>query len=154
MSTVLSYTFIAAITLGRDLIGRANLSARSDDVFWTRVGVGLTAALSVGAALALPSVVGLWYTIGTAFVPGLLVPLVTAYAPRRLQAPPPFVFAAMLAGTGLPITWMLWGARAGGLDAAHYPLGWEPMYVGLGASLLCWAAGRRFAGAYSGARGG
>jgi len=144
MSTVLSYTFIAAITLGRDIVWRARLSRVEDDVFWTRAGVTLTAALSIFAALKLPSVVGLWYAIGTAFVPGLLVPLLSAYAPPRLRAAPSWTFAASLAGTGLPLVWLILGARAGGLDAAHYPLGWEPMYVGLAASLLLWAVGRLF----------
>jgi SSS family solute:Na+ symporter len=141
MSTVLSYTFIAAITLGRDVIWRAHLTRIEDDVFWTRVGVALTSLLSLAAALALPSVVSLWYTIGTAFVPGLLLPLVSAYAPPHLRAAPPYTFAASLLGTGLPIVWMVLGARAGGLDSTHYPFGWEPMYVGLSVSLLAWTAG-------------
>jgi SSS family solute:Na+ symporter len=142
MSTVLSYTFIAAITLGRDIVWRARITRIEDDVWWTRVGLVLSAILSILAAFNLPSVVGLWYTIGTAFVPGLLVPLLSAYAPARLRAAPAWTFAASLLGTGLPIAWMVLGAHAGGLDASHYPLGWEPMYVGLGASLLVWALGQ------------
>ncbi len=79
-------------------------------------------------------------------MPGLLLPLLTSYAPPRLRVPPVFMFVAMLAGTGLPIVWMILGARAGGLDTAHYPLHWEPMYVGVGATVLVWTMGRLLSG--------
>jgi SSS family solute:Na+ symporter len=141
MSTVLSYTFLAAVTLGRDLIWRAGGAKTADDVLWTRVGIVLTSLLSVLAALWLPSVVGLWLTVGSAFIPGLLPPLLSVYAPR-LRVPPAFVLAAMLLGTGSSCVWITLGARAGGLAAPEYPLGWEPMYVGLGAALAAWTAGR------------
>jgi Na+/proline symporter len=142
MSTVLSYTFLAAITLGRDLVWRARLSRNADDVFWTRVGIALTSVLSVAAALALPSVVGLWYAFGAVFVPGLLLPLVTAYGPPRLRARPGFVVASMLAGSGIALTWLLIGAARGdGLAAPQYPFGVEALYAGLAASVLVWVAG-------------
>lgn len=145
MSTLISYTFVAATAFGRDIVWRRHQEGESE-VRWTRIGVGLTAAVSVLAALVLPSVVGLWYTIGTAFVPGLLLPLLTAYAAPRWRAPAPFTLAAMVLGTGFPLLWMTIAARRGGIDAAHYPLGIEAIYVGLGASLLCWGLGIRKAG--------
>jgi solute:Na+ symporter, SSS family len=138
MSTLISYAFLAATTIGRDLVWR---SGKGDEVRWTRIGVGIAAVLAIVAALALPSVVGLWYTIGTAFVPGLLVPLLTAYAPEHLRARPAFTLAGMALGTGLPLIWMAIGQSKGGMDAAHYPFGVEAIYVGLGASLLCWVLG-------------
>ncbi len=140
MSTLISYTFLAATTIGRDLAWRAK---KADEVRWTRIGVLIAAVLAIIAALLLPSVVGLWYTIGTAFVPGLLIPLLTAYAPERFRARPAFTLAGMLLGTGLPLVWMVVGQRNGGMDAAHYPFGIEAIYVGLGASLLCWALGQK-----------
>jgi solute:Na+ symporter, SSS family len=140
MSTLISYAFLAATTIGRDLAWRAG---KADEVRWTRIGVLIAAALAIVAALMLPSVVGLWYTIGTAFVPGLLVPLLTAYAPERWRARPGFTLVGMLLGTGLPLVWMTIGQSKGGMDAAHYPFGIEAIYVGLGASLLCWALGQK-----------
>nr|WP_309687967.1 sodium:solute symporter family protein [Armatimonas sp.] len=138
MSTLISYAFLAATTIGRDLAWRA---WKADQVLWTRVGVGIAALLAIAAALALPSVVGLWLAIGSAFVPGLLVPLLTAYAPTKWRARPAFTLAGMVLGTGLPLLWMVIGQSKGAMDAAHYPFGIEAIYVGLGASLLCWALG-------------
>lgn len=140
MSTLISYTFVAAASVGRDFVWRLR-SGKSDEVLWTRLGVVLTAAVAIVAALTLPSVVGLWYTIGTGFVPGLLLPLLTAYLPPRWHAPRPFTLAAMALGSGLPLAWMMIGQSRGGMDAAHYPLGIEAIYVGLSTSLLCWLLG-------------
>jgi len=49
-------------------------------------GLVITAILSVALAAAIPSVIKLWYTIGTVIVPGLLVPVVTAYFAPSLSA--------------------------------------------------------------------
>ncbi len=138
MASVLGYTFIGAITLGRDVVWRAGLSKTHDDVWWTRIGIAITAVLSVIIARALPTVVGQWYAIGSACVPGLLIPLLTAYAPPKWRATPPATLAGMAMGTGLPLFWIFWAANHGGLDTANYPLHIEPMYVGLAASLVCW----------------
>ncbi|MEO7717967.1 MAG: sodium:solute symporter family protein [Capsulimonas sp.] len=141
MSTVISYTLIAAITMGRDLVWRFSpRHAEGRDVFWTRIGVVLSSAIAIFAAYKLPSVVGLWYAIGTAFIPGLLLPLLTAYSPR-VRVAPVYTFVAMLLGTGLPLVWMALGYQAGGLDEEHYPQHIEPIYLGLGASVLVWAMG-------------
>ena len=141
MASVLGYTFIGAITLGRDVVWRAGLSKTHDDVWWTRIGIAITAVLSVIIARALPTVVGQWYAIGSACVPGLLVPLLTAYAPPKYRAVPSATLAGMALGTGLPLLWIFWAANHGGLDTANYPLRIEPMYVGLSASLACWMMG-------------
>ena len=141
MASVLGYTFIGAITLGRDVVWRMGWAKTHDDVWWTRLGIFATAGLSIAIARALPSVVGQWYAIGSACVPGLLVPLLTAYAPPRFRAAPKATLAGMAGGTGLPLFWIVWAARHGGLETANYPLGVEPMYVGLAVSGLCWGMG-------------
>ena len=99
MSTLNTLVFVGGTTLGRDLIGRWRAGASGVAVQEatgrvergrTRVGVVVTAVLSVAIALLIPSVITLWYTIGTAVVPGLLVPLVTSYFPRlRVGGGPP-----------------------------------------------------------------
>lgn len=139
MSTLLSYTLLAGIAAGRDLVGR--IAPHADPVRATRMGIAAAALLAVGAALALPSVIGLWYVFGTAFVPGLLPPLLSAYSPARWRPRAPWSLVGLLIGTALPLAWMAAGWRAGGLDTAHYPLGIEPMVVGLTGSALAWGIG-------------
>ncbi len=140
MSTLNTLMFVSATTLGRDIVWRMR-DGRGDDVGWTKAGLLITGVFSIVLALAIPSVIKLWYTIGTVIIPGLLVPLVTAYFPS-LTVRPRFAFAAMAAGWMVSLGWLLagWSQQLGVSD--YYPLGIEPMYPGLTASIAVWALGR------------
>jgi hypothetical protein len=65
---------------------------------------------------------------------------VTAYFPAW-KSGPTAAFVTMASGWLVSLGWMLAGWSHGmGIEAA-YPLGIEPMYPGLGASVLCWGGG-------------
>ncbi len=146
MSTLNTLVFVSAQTLGRDIILRARRSPltrppgnESGTVArYTQFGFVLSLVLSVVLALAIPSVVNLWYTVGTVVIPGLLVPLMAGYF-ERLKIPSRPAFLAMLLGWLTSLTWLLAGHLGG--RSGHYPLGIEPMYPGLGVSVLCWLYG-------------
>jgi len=87
-------------------------------------------------AWMLPSVVGLWYALGSAVIPGLLLPLLGVYF-RRLRTPPGWALASSLAGWASSTAWLLWGQALG-----KNPLGLEPMFPGLALSACLWAAGK------------
>ncbi len=143
MSTLSSLTLISAITIGKDVVGRLARPDRREELTarWTRYGLTIAAAFSVLLALAVPSVVGLWYTIGTCVIPGLLVPILASYF-RSLRIPPAHAFAAMLTGW-LVSTASFVAGRFLMIDGVpHYPLGIEPMYPGLTASIVIWGVGR------------
>src|ERR1019366_3301453 len=90
---------------------------------YTRVGLLATSVLSILIALAVPSVVQQWYAFGNVFVPGMLIPLLGAYAHSpRWKAPPDYAFASMLAGAGVALAWLVYGWRHGGFDDPHFPL--------------------------------
>ncbi|HXX65517.1 MAG TPA: hypothetical protein VEO56_17070, partial [Bacteroidota bacterium] len=97
-------------------------------------------------ALVIPSVIRLWYTIGTVVIPGLLIPLVSSYF-DRWRVGRHAGFASMAAGFLISLGWLLagWSKQMGSTE--HYPLGIEPMYPGLAASGVVWLgallAGRR-----------
>jgi len=142
MSTLSSLTFIGASTIGNDIVGRL-LSAEKNELreaavtLWTKIGLVVTAVFAVALALWIPSAVKLWYVIGTAIIPGLLVPLMASYF-DTLKIPAPFAFAAMLAGWGVSTVWLVCGQLAGG----EYFFSIEPMYPGLFLSVAIWGAGR------------
>lgn len=135
LSTLNTLALISGTTLGRDIVGRwrAGQDAGTGAVRW---GIVAAAAGSIALAYAVPSVIGLWYSIGTAIIPGLLVPLVTAYY-ERWKAPPSWTLAAMAAGWLTSTGWLLISQ----LEGVPF-LGVEPMYPGLVASGMIWAAGR------------
>ena len=150
MASTVSYTFIAALTIGRDFIWRlrsdeANAGAGAEHVpHYTRWGLLVTSAAAIVIALAIPSVVKQWYFFGSILVPGVLIPLIGAYLPDvRLRARPSFAFWSMLLGAGTSFTCLVWGWTHGGFDNPSFPMGWQPMFPGLGVAALVYAAGIR-----------
>lgn len=145
MSTLNTLGFVSAQTLGRDFILRvqrldpgsgqsAPLAAR-----YTKIGIIVSFVLSIVLAWLIPSVIQMWYTIGTLAVPGLLVPLMASYF-ERFRIPSRYAFLSMLFGWLVSLIWMIVGYIGG--SAVAYPLGIEPMYPGLFVSLFFWALGK------------
>ena len=143
MSSLSSLMFISAMTVGNDIAGRIFRSGNRDVLVqrWTKIGLFLGGAFAVGLALVVPSVVNLWYAIGTAIIPGLLVPLMASYF-DKLRIPSSYAFAAMLVGWLTSTGSLVYGQamEEGGIPA--YWFGLEPMYPGLIVSILIWVAGR------------
>jgi len=142
MSTLVSYMFLSGVTFTRDFVWRVEGGDPDARVnLRTAQGLALTTLLAVSLALTVPSVVKLWYSIGTVFIPGLLLPMLSAYWPalkvKRGAALPVMVLAVLTS-----LLWLLWGQAhaAGGMP--QYPLSLEPMYSGLAVSLLGFAATR------------
>ncbi len=74
MSTLNTLALVSATTLGRDIVWRAKQDTRLGEKDSTRWGLVVTAVLSLVLALLIPSVIKLWYTIGTVIIPGLADP--------------------------------------------------------------------------------
>ncbi|MDE2293262.1 MAG: hypothetical protein KGL53_14360, partial [Elusimicrobia bacterium] len=120
-------TLLSAVSLGHDAAQRFWDLADAKTETLTRWGLAATLALSVLMAVEMPTVVGLWYTLGSCVIPGLLLPLLTAYVEPLRVGP----------------RWGLWCSLAGvGVSTAAWRLGAQaPFFPGLGASALVWAAG-------------
>jgi SSS family solute:Na+ symporter len=141
MSSLSSLALISAISFGKDLLCRARKETRQVRVqAYTQLGLVVSAALSIILALLVPSVVRLWYVIGTAIIPGLLVPLVTSYF-DRLRVSARWAFLSMLVGWLISTGSLLYGQILGGEVAPRYLFGVEPMYPGLIGSILTWGVG-------------
>jgi SSS family solute:Na+ symporter len=139
MSTTDGLTFIAGLTAGRDIL--AKLSGKEDDrsiTRFTQYGIVFTALFSIGAVLLFPSVISLWYVIGTLFIPALLLPLVTSYYPR-LGIPPTATFVSMLSGFLISLSSFATGQLRSVDDLPAYPFGVEPMYAGLATAVAIYA---------------
>jgi solute:Na+ symporter, SSS family len=146
MSTLSSLMFISASTIGRDIVGRSRMSESIEtrDVTihkWTKIGLVISAVFSIILALVVPSVVKIWYAIGTAIVPGLLVPLMASYF-EPLHIPPKYGFWSMLLGWSVSTVWLVNGQLNFVDGNPVYWLGIEPMYPGLVISVLIWGLGR------------
>ncbi len=136
MSSLESLTFISAVTIGKDIFFKmfrkheTEADSSRKILKYSRVGIFLSALISIGIALVIPSVIQIWYDLGTVFIPGLLIPLVTSYFPK-LRVDRRFIFLSMTFGWSVSLLWLLSGIVANGTINPEYLLGIQPMYPGL-----------------------
>ena len=102
-----------------------------------RLHAGLIATMVLSYALSrlVPSIVGLWYAVGSAAIPGLLLPMLGVYLPG-IRVPGAWAVASSTAGWLISMAWVVAAQRSGAA-----PLGIEPMFPGLFASGALWTAG-------------
>ncbi len=143
MSTVNTLTFVSAASIGRDIVWRMSATRDEDRaILYTRIALIAAAGVAIGMCLLIPSVIRQWYTIGTIIVPGLLIPLSTSYF-NRLTVRPRFALWSMCIGCTVSACWMIagWSREFGSTE--NYPLGMEPMFPGMLASLCIWGWGMK-----------
>ncbi|MCH8012068.1 MAG: sodium:solute symporter family protein [Candidatus Marinimicrobia bacterium] len=133
MSTIDSFGFISAITFGRDIMWRVR-KKKENPIKWTQIGLLVTGVISLLFAWLLPSVVDLWYAIGSVVVPGLLIPFLTTFQERNTL---PGMAWMMAVPTGVSLLWFLVGVSSGG-ELPAYPFGIEPFYPGIIVSFIWW----------------
>ena len=139
MSTIDAYAFIAATTVGRDVIWRVKGGDPARIPAWSRWGLWLTCAFAAALARARPSVVALWHDLGSIVTPVLLLPVLLALSKRGRPGPRGAVWLMVLPGL-VTLGWVLWKSAPASRGA--YPFSIEPIYAGLAASLLVWGAVR------------
>lgn len=108
---------------------------------WTKIGLVISSAFAILLALAVPSVVSIWYTIGTCIIPGLLVPILAGYF-ESLKIPASYAFTAMLLGWLTSTGSLLYGLLTRVGEVNNYWFGIEPMYPGLFVAVCVWTFGR------------
>lgn len=107
LSTLNSFLFISATTLGRDFF--YNLSSLKDDLFikkYTAIGLLISSVLSIVLALIIPSVIGLWYTIGSLFIPSIILLVAGAYYPK-LRVSSIFAVTEIVGAVVFSAIWLL-----------------------------------------------
>jgi SSS family solute:Na+ symporter len=135
MSTLDSELFVSGVTLGPDIMGRVPLLQRLGDPVLTRIGMAIVTVLSICFAIFVPSVVDMYYTIGTMAVPGLLLPVLSCVGlvPRISSQWLSVHLAAVPLVTGAWYCGML--LLPGKMPSI------EPFYPGCAASCIIWALG-------------
>ncbi|RCK77742.1 MAG: putative sodium-solute symporter [Ignavibacteriae bacterium] len=140
MSTLNTLALVSAQTLGRDLVSRSkNFISEKDSVIWTKIGLILSFIFSVFIALIIPSVIKIWYTIGTIVIPGLLIPLIAGYF-KNLRIDAKYAFFCMSFSFLVALFWLIGSFLF--LGPNRYFLNIEPMLPGLLTSVVIWFIGR------------
>jgi SSS family solute:Na+ symporter len=82
------------------------------------------AIIAVLLSLSIPSIVRLWYVIGSIIVPGILLPFLMTFTQTKLNDGK--IILTMILPVIIAIFWFFYGYFSG-----HYPMGIEPFYPGL-----------------------
>jgi SSS family solute:Na+ symporter len=141
MSTVDSYTFLSALTLGRDILGHFSFIRNiKEDNISVKIGLIVSAIIAIILVLLIPSVINLWYTLGSLFIPALLLPLLGSYF-RKLRITNQLTLMAMVSGFMISFLAFLWGEfhQVGGY--AQYLWNLEPFFPGLIISIVIYTVG-------------
>jgi len=67
MSTVDSFTFLSGLTFGRDIIWRWKNNTNTN--YFVRMGLVLSAIVAIILIFLIPSVIDIWYNLGSLFIP-------------------------------------------------------------------------------------
>jgi SSS family solute:Na+ symporter len=135
MSTIDSFTLLSAITFGRDLVWRIRRKNNPDLSYLTRVGLVLTAIISISLCVTFPSVIELWYVIGSIFIPPMLLPVLTAYFPKyKLHIKSTFII--MITSFTVSFLSFIWGQINYYNGNPVYLFGIEPFFPGFFLSIV------------------
>jgi SSS family solute:Na+ symporter len=83
ISTQVSFLFLSGTTIGRDFIFRIKKDSNELNLkIYTVIGLVIAGVIAILFAYFIPSVIQIWYTIGSLFIPGIIFPVVSAYYPK------------------------------------------------------------------------
>jgi SSS family solute:Na+ symporter len=128
MSTLHSNLFISATTLGRDIYSKYRNLDESKNEF-SKAGIIISSLLSLAIAILVPSVVQIWYLIGSLTIPALLISVVSSYF-RRLVIDKKYIFWGMIVSFLFSLIWIIFKIEFT-----------EPMYPGLAGGFIVYLAG-------------
>jgi len=148
IAAVVGYTFVSGTTISRDIFVRLKgITNEAAITNYTRAGVAIAALLGIVLAIAVDSVVDLWYKVSSIVIPGLLVPVVGAYASRK----PPSPRVAMLCltvPTAVSLVWTLVPRQAVQIENALFgtrnntqPAILTPILTGIVIAIAIWGIG-------------
>ena len=136
MSTIDSLSLISAITFGRDILWRIQRTKTdSNPVPLIKKGLVIISFISMFLAFSLPSVVKLFYTLGSILIPGLILPFIVTLWQNEKSIPDGFVIQWILVPVFVSLFWF------GLSQIGQNPfLNIEPFYPGMGISILYFLA--------------
>lgn len=133
MSTLDSFLFISGQTLGRDYLKSYFPGIKPNRL--TRIGCWVSAFLGILLTILYPSVIDLWYVIGSVFIPGLLLPVLGIYLPF-FKVRSNLAITSIILCTLISLVWLILGTYFPAGVEGYLFLGLEPFYPGLFTAIL------------------
>lgn len=139
MSTVDSYSFLAASTFGNDIIPKLFKNSSNKIIFYTRIGLVFSTILAVVFALFFRSAVDIWHAFGSIGTPALLIPLFFSFVGEKRMPPKAAFFSIVFAGS----LSLVWYCSKYFIESGEYFLQIQPIFPGLIISLLIFILSRK-----------
>lgn len=140
MSTVDSYSFLAAGAFGRELLWKSRPDRQPSEIpRYMRIGLVVSSGCAFLLALTTESIVTLWHALGSVGAPVLLLPMLTSFSTRH-RFPRSWTLPSMILAGTVSLAWIL--APKIGFSEGYW-LGVQPIYMGLGVSLACYLLARQ-----------
>jgi SSS family solute:Na+ symporter len=134
LSTLHSYLFISASTFSVDILSKFS-NLKKNISYYTKTGIILSAVISLFVAVLIPSVVEIWYTVGSLTIPPLLTGVILAYT-DKIKIDRIYVFLAMISSFAVSLISFISGNINKTDGIPDYIFGIEPMYPGLILSII------------------
>ncbi len=128
MSTLDSFLFLSGQTLGRDVLKQYVTGV--NPVRLTQIGILIAAVLAVFMIFLFPSVIELWYVIGSLIIPAMLLPVLGIYLPF-LRYGKGFAVWSVSGSFLTALGWLVMGVQTSEELYSYAWLGVEPFYPGL-----------------------
>ena len=133
LSTLNSFLFLSGTTIGRDLVYRINpIHDESKLKYYTINGLIISGLLAILLAYLIPSVIEIWYTIGSLFIPTIILPVISAYYPK-LRIDKKYLLIEMIAAFAGSTIWYFIRDSFVSVPVVNEI---EPMLVGMGAAFI------------------
>ena len=128
ISTQISFLFLSGTTIGRDFIFRIKNDVNELNLkHYTIIGLIISGSLAILLAYFIPSVIEIWYTIGSLFIPGIILPVISAYYPK-IRIEKKFILVEMISALAMSTTWLFIRESFSSVKIINEI---EPMLVGL-----------------------
>ncbi|MBI2416596.1 MAG: sodium:solute symporter family protein [Ignavibacteriales bacterium] len=140
LSTLNSFFFISAVTFAQDIITplqkmtgmRKTTTGDKDAIRYVRIGLIVTGILASGLALVIPSVISLWYAIGSLCIPPVVFILLSVFYPALIISKTAALVESLLSFASGALWW--YARSSGYLTGFWFEI--EPMVFALLIALM------------------
>ncbi len=106
LSTLNSFLFLSATTFGRDFVFRFKKEVNDNNLIkYTRIGIIVSALISILLAYQFSSVVEIWYSIGSVIIPGVVLLVISAYT-ESLRISSKYALIESLSAVSASLLWL------------------------------------------------
>ncbi len=133
ISTQISFLFLSGTTIGRDFIFRIKNDVNELNLrHYTVIGLIISGSVAILLAYFIPSVIEIWYTIGSLFIPGIILPVISAYYPK-IRIEKKLILIEMISAVIASTTWFFIRELFSSVQVINEI---EPMLVGLVVAIM------------------